>query len=208
MGRNRFFLRPPLTKTDSTHIRWPESEARHFCSTFGPRSATLAFHLRGVTTVTENEAPPCDACRRVPLAHLSLDVDEPVGGWTAYFDAKHITVMDDALGRPSVARHVLADLIYERKERERRVLEEAAQLASDNEGLPVPAGVPAREGLDAFETMMSAETYVSPEDEFRGFPRPSFLDEEFARTRQHQRAEAEVVRQRKLAKRAEEALRR
>jgi hypothetical protein len=89
------------------------------------------------------EAPVCDSCRRIPLCYLSLDLDEPLVGWQAYFEERYITVMDDALGRPSVARHVFGDRIAEQREREARLAEEAAQKAVDRQ--PVPAGVPALE---------------------------------------------------------------
>jgi hypothetical protein len=51
---------------------------------------------------------------------MSLDIDEPIGGWEQFFEARNITVMDDALGRPLVARYVLGNLIAEHKEREAR----------------------------------------------------------------------------------------
>jgi hypothetical protein len=54
--------------------------------------------------------------------------------------------------------------------------------------------------MSAAESMMAAPGYVSARDEFERFPRPSFLDEEFARTRAHQRAEQEVARRKEKAK--------
>jgi hypothetical protein len=97
-----------------------------------------------------------------------------------------------------VARHVLGDLIAEQRERDARLAEEAANAATLNQ--PVPFGIPAREGLSAHETMMAQDGYTSARDEFERFPRPSFLDEEFARTREHQRAEQEVARRKEKAK--------
>jgi hypothetical protein len=141
------------------------------------------------------EAPLCDACRRIPISHLSLDVSEPVLGWSAFFEERYITVMDDSLGRPSVARHVLGDLIAEQREREARLAE-----LPQPEREPVAAGIPALEGMSAAETMMAAPGFTSLRDEFERFPRPSFLDEEFARTREHQRAEQEVARRKEKAK--------
>ena len=41
-------------------------------------------------------------------------------------------------------------------------------------------------------TLMAQDGYTSLRDELERFPRPSFLDEEFARTREHQRAEQKV----------------
>jgi hypothetical protein len=53
------------------------------------------------------EAPVCDACRRIPVSHLSLDVQEPITGWLRFFEERNVQVFDDHLGRPSVARWVL-----------------------------------------------------------------------------------------------------
>jgi hypothetical protein len=141
------------------------------------------------------EAPLCDACRRIPISHLSLDVSEPLVGWEAFFEARNVQVFDDAIGRPSVPRYVLGDLIVEQREREAR-LADLPQLERES----VAAGVPAQEGMSAAESMMAGPGYVSARDEFERFPRPSFLDEEFARTREHQRAEQEVARRKEKAK--------
>jgi hypothetical protein len=98
-----------------------------------------------------------------------------------------------------VPRHVLADLIDEQRARDARLAEEAAANAATLKQ-PAPFGIPARDGLSAHETMVAADGYTSLRDEFERFPRPSFLDEEFARTREHQRAEQEVARQEEKAK--------
>jgi hypothetical protein len=141
------------------------------------------------------EAPLCDACRRIPLSHLSLDVSEPLVGWEAYFEERYITVMDDAIGRPSVSRHVLGDLIAEQREREARLAEEAAAKA-DALRQPVSVGVPALEGVGAFESLMAAGN-VSPQQEFGGRPRPRFLEEQLEEGSRHQAAEQERIKQRK-----------
>jgi hypothetical protein len=141
------------------------------------------------------EAPICDTCRRIPLSHLALDVDEPVAGWRAYFEERYITVMDDSLGRPSVARHVPGDLIDEQREREARLAEEAAAKAAVLRQ-PVGVGVPALEGVGAFESLMAAGS-VSPQEEFGGRPRPRFLEEQLEAGARQQAAEQEAVRRRK-----------
>jgi hypothetical protein len=143
------------------------------------------------------EAPLCDACRRIPISHLSLDVSEPLVGWEAFFEERYIRVMDDCLGRPSVARHVLGDLIAEERAREARLAEEAAQKAADRQ--PVAAGVPSREGMTAYEVMMLAEG-VSPVQEFGRIPPPRFLQEQLEEGARRQAAEQEAVRRRKGAK--------
>jgi hypothetical protein len=142
------------------------------------------------------EAPVCDACRRIPINHLSLDVSEPVVGWMEFFEERYITVMDDSLGRPSVARHVLADLLAEQREREARLAEEAAQKAADRQ--PVPAGVPALENAGPYESMMAAGS-VSPAQEFGPWAKPHFLEEQLEDGARRQAAEREAVRRRKEA---------
>jgi hypothetical protein len=148
-----------------------------------------------MTEEESTEALLCDACRRVPLSHLSLDLPEPVQGWESFFDQRSVVILDDSAGRPSIPRWVLADLIRESKERERRVAEEAAQLAAALNVPVVGRGVPAVEGATPFESMAAAGV-VMPSEEF-GRPRPNFLEQELARGRQHQLAEAEAARRRK-----------
>jgi hypothetical protein len=138
----------------------------------------------------------CDACRRIPVAHLTLDIDEPTGGWLSLFAERNVQVFDDALGRPSIARYVLRDLIDERREREARLASEQAEKAAAAARRPlVLAGVPAIEGLNAFETMASQPDYATVHDEL-GRPKPNFLDEMLAEGRRQQeaiRAESEAA---------------
>ena len=142
-----------------------------------------------------SEAAICDACRRIPISHLSLDIAEPIGGWMEFFAKKNVTVMDDHLGRPSIQRYVLGDLIAERKEREARRAERPRP-----ETTPIPAGVPAAgEDLSAMESMMAGPGYTSLHDEL-GRPKPRFLDEALNEGRQHQRAERAAVKRRKEKK--------
>jgi hypothetical protein len=142
------------------------------------------------------EAPICDACRRIPLSHLALDIDEPLVGWQAYLEQRNVQVFDDAIGRPSVARYVLADLLAEQRAREARLAEEAAQNAADRQ--PVPAGVPALENAGPYESMMAAGR-VSPAEEFGQWAKPRFLEEALEEGARHQAAEREAVRRRKEA---------
>jgi hypothetical protein len=132
------------------------------------------------------EAPLCDACRMIPLSHLALDVAEPVVGWKRFFEERNVIVMDDHLGRPSVARYVLGDLIAE--QREARPTEHPRP-----ESTPVPVGVPAKEGLSAIETMMAQSDYTSLHAEL-GRPKPNFLEEQFEEGRRHAAEQAEAVR--------------
>jgi hypothetical protein len=139
------------------------------------------------------EATECH-CGTVPLSHLGLDIDEPMSGWPAFFRERNIEVAPDDLGRPSVLRHVLAELLAERREREARLAAQRAEEAATLEA-PVPVGVPAGEGLSAFETMVAQPGYQTIEDEL-GRPKPNFIVEELAEGRRREaaaRAEQEAV---------------
>jgi hypothetical protein len=142
------------------------------------------------------EAPLCSMCRRVPVSHLNLDVAEPVEGWASYFESAGILVLPDAAGRPSVPRHILADLLDEEKRREDRLAEEVAASAAALEQ-PVPAGIPAiDEEASAYESMMSVAG-TSPAEEFGQWAKPRFLEEQLEEGARRQAAEREAVRRRK-----------
>jgi hypothetical protein len=140
----------------------------------------------------------CSMCKKVPVSHLALDVAEPTQGWVSYFEEKGILVLPDAAGRPSVPRHVLADLIDEEKRREDRLAEEAAIKAAELVQ-PVGAGVPAIEDGDAYASMMAAGA-VSPAEEFGQWAKPRFLEEALEEGARRQAAEQEAVRRRKERK--------
>jgi hypothetical protein len=142
------------------------------------------------------EAPLCDAYRQIPLSHLTLDVSEPIVGWTQFFVERGIEVFEDACGRPSVARHVLTRLLDEQCEREARLAEEAAERATRMTASVDASGVPAIEGGSAIESMMAGPGYTSLHDEF-GRPKPNFLVEEIEQGSRQQAAEREAVRRRK-----------
>jgi hypothetical protein len=153
--------------------------------------------MRKENTMDITEAPPlCGCCRRVPVSHLALDVSEPLVGWEAFFAAKSIEVASDDLGRPSVARYVLSDLLDEQREREARLAEEAANAATLNQ--PVPVGVPALENAGPYESMMAAGR-VSPAEEFGLWAKPRFLEEALEEGARRQAAEREAIRRRKEA---------
>jgi hypothetical protein len=144
---------------------------------------------------TEGTKELCDACRRIPLSHLSLDLDEPIQGWLRFLEERNVQVFDDAIGRPSVARYIVGDLIAEQREHAARLAEEAAIKAAELVQ-PVGAGVPAIDDGDAYASMMAAGA-VSPAEEFSFAPRPNFIVEELEAGSRHQAAEREAVRRRK-----------
>jgi hypothetical protein len=154
--------------------------------------------MRKENTMDSTEAPPlCGCCRRVPVSHLALDVSEPLVGWEAFFAAKGIEVASDHLGRPSVARYVLSDLLDEQREREARLAEKAAARAATL-NQPVPVGVPALENAGPYESMMAAGS-VSPAEEFGQWAKPRFLEEALEEGARQQAAEREAIRRRKEA---------
>jgi hypothetical protein len=146
------------------------------------------------------EATECH-CGTVPLSHLGLDLDTPMNGWSAFVRERNIEVAPDDLGRPSVPRQVLGELLAEREEQEARVAAQRAEQAAAQKA-PVPAGVPALEGASPFESLIAAGGVVTPDQEF-GRPKPNFLAEELA---EGQRLEAEKQATTELVKRAQRVL--
>jgi hypothetical protein len=137
----------------------------------------------------------------VPISYLSLDAPEPIRGWLAFFAERGIEIVVDDIGRLSVRRSVLGELLAERREREARLAEERAEKAAARK-TPVAVGIPAGQGLSAFETMVAEPGYSTIQDEL-GRPKPNFLDEELAEGR---RREAEKRAEAELLKRAEQVL--
>jgi hypothetical protein len=141
-------------------------------------------------------------CGTVPLSHLGLDIDEPMSGWPAFFAERGVELVQDDLGRTSVRREVLGELLADRREREARLAEEQAEKVAAADRTPVAVGVPAGEDLSAFETMVAQPGYQTLEDEL-GRPKPNFLDAELAEGR---RREAEKRAEADLLKRAQAVL--
>lgn len=131
-----------------------------------------------MNTATEGiQETICNSCRFIPITHLGQDVAEPIVGWTAFFAERGVEVVEDDLGRASVPRQVLADLLAEARDREvREEARQAEQIAAASGDL-VSVGVPALDGdASAFESMVSTPSFVSADDEFRRVPRPRFLE--------------------------------
>jgi hypothetical protein len=138
------------------------------------------------------------AHRFLSSSHLSLDVDEPIEGWTQFFAAKGIEVAEDHLGRPSVGRHILARLLDEQRERETRLAERAEQATRE---APVAVGIPAVAGATPLESIMANDPgYQTVEQELGRGGRSVFtqlLDEQLAAGRRHQQAQKREVELRK-----------
>ena len=120
----------------------------------------------------------------IPVSHLSLDVEEPIGGWEKALANRGFAIVLDDLGRPSVPREVLGELITERREREARVLEDQRRRDTESADLKFPAGVPAIDG-SPYEAMVAAGGVILPSEEFGQRPKPNFLDEELAAGQRH-----------------------
>lgn len=84
----------------------------------------------------------------VPISVLSLDLDEPVGGWTAYLTGRGIPIVSDDIGRQAVSRDDAKQLFDERREAEVRKREMLAQqelraeLADREWRSQLPVGLP------------------------------------------------------------------
>jgi len=94
------------------------------------------------------------------------------------FAERGVEVLEDDLGRASVPRQVLGELLAESREREARVLEDQRRRRSERADLKPARGVPAIDG-SPYEAMVAAGGVVLPSEEF-GRPKPNFLEEELA----------------------------
>jgi hypothetical protein len=135
---------------------------------------------------------------RIPVSHLGLDVDEPMSGWLVFFAERGVEVVEDDLGRPSVLRRVLGELLAEREVEEARVAAHRAELATAQEA-PIPVGVPAVGDASPYESLVAAGGVVTPQQEFGGgrtSVHEELLDERFNEGRKQAadaEAEAEAV---------------
>ena len=136
--------------------------------------------MRNTEVTTETEILSiCDGCRLVPVSHLGLDIGEPIGGFRSMLDAHGIDVVEDDIGRPSISRDDLGQLLAERREREALLVADAARRAAEREAKrPVVVGVPAVEGATPYESMLAATGFVTPDQEFGGREPPRFLEEQ------------------------------
>jgi hypothetical protein len=92
------------------------------------------------------------------------------------FAERGVEIVLDDIGRPSVPRQVLGELIAEHREREARLREDQRRRRLERADLKLPPGVPAIDG-SPYEAMVAAGGMVLPSEEF-GRPRPNFLEEE------------------------------
>ena len=149
------------------------------------------------------ETTICDGCGTVPLSHLSLDLAEPLGAWSAALEAAGVEVVVDDLGRDSITRADLGRLLAERRDRE---AEQAARRRHpERPQVPTPAGVPALAGASALESMRAGQHVVLPSEEFGGGrvpPTRDLLDAQLAEGRK-----AQDEKRRQNAERAEAAKR-
>jgi hypothetical protein len=140
----------------------------------------------------------CDCCRLVPLSYLSLDLPEPLAGWEEALTERGVGLVFDDIGRPSVERGVLGELIAEHREREVRALEDQRRRF-ERADLKLPTGVPAIDG-SPYEALVAAGEVILPSEEFAGRPRPNFIAEEL------EAGQRESAERRRAAARMKDAL--
>jgi hypothetical protein len=150
---------------------------------------------------TATEVTVCDGCRLIPVSHLALDLDVPVRGWEMLLSEQGIDVQTDDCGRPAIARSVFGAMVRDQASMQKLQAERAGLLAAGAAQIerrtPVPASVPAVEGLSAYESMVAASDYMSLADEF-GPPKPNWVAHELdesARRRADEEAKAGLVAQ-------------
>jgi hypothetical protein len=145
-----------------------------------------------VSTSTETLSI-CDGCRLIPVSHLSLDIAEPMGGFPRMLAANGIGIVEDDVGRPSITRETLGELLAERREREERLAEEARQRQAEEVPKKVrPAGVAGREGMSAVEAMISQDpAFSTPAQDFRRVPGGTTAELLDAQLAEGQRRQAE-----------------
>ena len=129
------------------------------------------------------EVAACATCQAIPISHLSLDLPEPVVGWERAFSERGVEIILDDVGRPSVPRHVLGELLAEHRERETRRAERPRP-----DGRPVPRGIPRPAGADAalsaYEVMRGADADAERSDPGRRLsPQEEFLTQRLGRPR-------------------------
>jgi hypothetical protein len=143
--------------------------------------------------------------RLIPLSVLALDPDvfgeRTPSEWVRLLPDE---IFEDDFGRLCVTATTALALADEHREQKAKRAEAAARRAAQRRPQPVPAGVPAQEGLEAFETMMAEPTYATPRDEF-GRPSPDFLTDELEAGRRAA-AEAEARAKSRAAARMKDEL--
>ena len=104
----------------------------------------------------------------IPLSELSLDLDPPTTGWGAHLAGRGIAVVEDEIGRPSIARGAARQLFAERREAAVRAREVAARNDAELEARRVaslPAGIPwweIPEGVSPAQAMTAGDKMTGP----------------------------------------------
>ena len=116
----------------------------------------------------------------IPLSVLQLGPDPPTAGWPAYLGSRGVSIVEDDLGRPAIARADARQLFVERRESEVRRCEvaarndaqvEAQRLASVRPGIPwweIPEGVTPGEAMTAGDKMTGPRRRTPLEDALSG----------------------------------------
>jgi hypothetical protein len=125
----------------------------------------------------------------VPLSYLELDLPTPVSGWQIELGRRGIEILTDDIGRPSISRDAVRQLLDEQRENELRQREAAARMEAQaieqdrqfRASLPVgqawydmpagqlPASVMLQQAKDAARTRPTdAEWMFKPPGEITG----------------------------------------
>jgi hypothetical protein len=129
------------------------------------RQADLSPRKQGAAEESHQEGSVMEEL--VLLSVLSLDLDAPGGGWPVYLAGRGIAVVEDDLGRLSIARADARQLFVERREAEVRARElterqdaeaEARRLASIRPGWTRPPGMSVAEAI----ALLSMPSRVTP----------------------------------------------
>jgi hypothetical protein len=111
-------------------------------------------------------------------------------------------VLDD-VGMRAVSAAAAREFFTERHEQVARMEEQSRRIQEEMALMPRPApgGIPAREGLNAHESLIAADSsYSSPAEEFGRSPRPNFLVEALEAGQRKQLAERAAIKERKQEK--------
>ena len=100
----------------------------------------------------------------VPLSVFELDCPAPPGGWDQLFETEGVDVVEDDIGRACISREDAGRLlgahrseaVFREDERLRRQAEQDRRNAEWAARYPVPAGIPAVQGLSAAEQVLLA----------------------------------------------------
>jgi hypothetical protein len=113
----------------------------------------------------------------IPISHLELDLPAPgFGGWKVFLAEHDIAIVEDDLGRPSIARSDARQLFTEHREAEQRQREAIARRDVELEKLRqsrLRPGIPA----DRIPAGIAPAVFITQSDRDERPRRRSFLED-------------------------------